>query len=1217
MILCQRTLLTIQILISFTIDDQTTLRRLITYIAGTLIHLVWLLIFWRYPLKASQFNAFVTMLSYLTSLINTEDDLSINKEKNIEGYRNLIGVFIQTVMCTVFLNANWVITSIGIVFMLWGTFIYYVVVLDISVYPFIMQFIVFTWMLTYLTYHQESVLKMEFLERKENRIMHQNLKLVLENMPEGVLIFEKGTNQVLLSNEKLTRLIAEGIGGGTYQNNNPSSFMREMQQHSGQHQNNDASPKTNTALAGVGAENFKQAIKQAKSSNAIMNNNGDNQTSRPLKTGVTDHFNTLKRMWRPALVRKQTGVLIKDEDQGAFDSEQQISSPALAFEKINQEGLMPIEELLLNKKIEIFDFQKDINSSHSDRTPMDGGETQDAEQFLEQLHKQDMLSSTFGGAAMGRSNGGERSSKSKKHPNAHLKQKDKYDIFQAATDFPEATFRIQRREKFGEKGLNSGQGPSNDNVFNSTRTIREEIEHCEEIFTLKTVNLRFRDTEAVMIVTQDLTKFVAYQKTKMLAHFYEMLTTTFSHEMQTPLHQQVALIESVLQMIDSPTPFSVETAKKLLKIITNSSRTLSLFVTDMIDLFKIKQGTFDPQQQPISPKEIVNELIHHFQLGCIEKKIELTSFFYQRVPDQLIGDPQRLKQILNNLLQNSLKFTMPHGQIVVHVDYDTQAQMILVKVRDTGIGISKEEQGKLFQLLTAPSQEQRMDPGKRTRGIGLGLFICRKLCQQYNGTIICDSKEGQGTTMDFTMQMTQVYDFRNRPSDTTGPSILHPTVQSQMQAQETSNLSIRFIQQQRRRSELDADTRTQIENLKYLQRISAGAGESQDMLVGEAVNPSHIRIYLQEPRFSSNPDNSLDAKHNQPHQSHDSSGGANGPHSSRSCQANLVNYTEINSNYLMSKNGTINWNPKISDCTPPFASRRFLGVNRSSPGKKVPEGKSFSGYTEVKTVEKQVEPLQFIKPSEGDQQSHRKLEDPGYRNNQLDSQSMASRMGQNLESVSFLKSERPVAHTKRSSLLRSHLQSNKLGENKNPSLLMKLDKKPPATPISERGARVIGAMASGIEQSSVFLFLQDNQQEISGGAVIPQKNKILIVDDNIFNLMVIEQTLVTSFPSLECDKAFNGQEALRAMRTNFQDTTSNRYVLILMDCNMPVMDGFEATKKIREKYGERAPPIVALTAFTTEETKRRCYQSGMIGFLTKPLELQKFREILSNISLQQ
>lgn len=102
-----------------------------------------------------------------------------------------------------------------------------------------------------------------------------------------------------------------------------------------------------------------------------------------------------------------------------------------------------------------------------------------------------------------------------------------------------------------------------------------------------------------------------------------------------------------------------------------------------------------------------------------------------------------------------------------------------------------------------------MDPGKRTRGIGLGLFICRKLCQQYKGSITCDSKEGQGTTIDFTMQMTQLYDFRNRQSDMTIQT-------SQMMANNTSIMSIHYLNEQRRKSVLDNNTRTQLENLKYL-----------------------------------------------------------------------------------------------------------------------------------------------------------------------------------------------------------------------------------------------------------------------------------------------------------------------------------------------------------------------------------------------------------------
>lgn len=78
--------------------------------------------------------------------------------------------------------------------------------------------------------------------------------------------------------------------------------------------------------------------------------------------------------------------------------------------------------------------------------------------------------------------------------------------------------------------------------------------------------------------------------------------------------------------------------------------------------------------------------------------------------------------------------------------------------------------------------------------------------------------------------------------------------------------------------------------------------------------------------------------------------------------------------------------------------------------------------------------------------------------------------------------------------------------------------------------------------------------------------------------MVIEQLLTSKFPNFKCEKAFNGAEAIQMLRD------ANNYELILMDCNMPVMDGFEATRKIRKIYKDAGPPIVALTAFDTEET---------------------------------
>jgi hypothetical protein len=98
--------------------------------------------------------------------------MGIDHEDNIEGFSNLIGEIIQIVMCTVFLNASWLVTSLGTIIMLWATFGYYVEVYAFPVYPWILQFIIFTGMLVYLTYFTELMMKSVYLESKVNMIMH-------------------------------------------------------------------------------------------------------------------------------------------------------------------------------------------------------------------------------------------------------------------------------------------------------------------------------------------------------------------------------------------------------------------------------------------------------------------------------------------------------------------------------------------------------------------------------------------------------------------------------------------------------------------------------------------------------------------------------------------------------------------------------------------------------------------------------------------------------------------------------------------------------------------------------------------------------------------------------------------------------------------------------------------------------------------------------------
>jgi len=123
--------------------------------------------------------------------------------------------------------------------------------------------------------------------------------------------------------------------------------------------------------------------------------------------------------------------------------------------------------------------------------------------------------------------------------------------------------------------------------------------------------------------------------------------------------------------------------------------------------------------------------------------------------------------------------------------------------------------------------------------------------------------------------------------------------------------------------------------------------------------------------------------------------------------------------------------------------------------------------------------------------------------------------------------------------------------------------------------------------------------------------QVLVVDDNIFNLRVTESLIKNRF-ELSTEKALNGKVAIDKLLNTNTDCTCGGYRLILMDCNMPVMDGYEATMRLRElmKEGKICPvPIIALTAFSTQNDKLRCIKSGMCDFLKKPVLSEELEQI--------
>lgn len=122
------------------------------------------------------------------------------------------------------------------------------------------------------------------------------------------------------------------------------------------------------------------------------------------------------------------------------------------------------------------------------------------------------------------------------------------------------------------------------------------------------------------------------------------------------------------------------------------------------------------------------------------------------MPDLIFGDKMRCQQILINLIKNALKFTSANGFVKVTAFYIKKEQSVLIKVQDTGIGISKSDQQRLFKKFGKLKDVNKMND----RGVGLGLIICQQLCIAHKGKIWMTSREHEGSVFSFTMHMPEV-----------------------------------------------------------------------------------------------------------------------------------------------------------------------------------------------------------------------------------------------------------------------------------------------------------------------------------------------------------------------------------------------------------------------------------------------------------------------------
>jgi len=269
---------------------------------------------------------------------------------------------------------------------------------------------------------------------------------------------------------------------------------------------------------------------------------------------------------------------------------------------------------------------------------------------------------------------------------------------------------------------------------------RIEMDGEPAVIVSSTDITRHKEEEAALAEAKRMAEDASQAKSLFLA--------TMSHEIRTPMNGVLTMAHLLEDM-----PLPAE-QREMARIIRDSATSLLTIINDILDFSKIEAGKLELEIVPMSVVDVVEGVAELLTLRAQEKGIGLITYVDPSLPERLLGDPVRLRQIITNLAGNSIKFT-DKGYVrisVKAVDARERPLRLQVSVTDTGIGLDAGQQARLFE----PFMQADITISRRYGGTGLGLSICRRLVALMNGDMGVASNMGAGSTFWFTAPLAVV-----------------------------------------------------------------------------------------------------------------------------------------------------------------------------------------------------------------------------------------------------------------------------------------------------------------------------------------------------------------------------------------------------------------------------------------------------------------------------